>query len=62
LAWLLGIVQIVLPSKRHHPVGKETDETAHFERFNTLRQSCAHLVRKALCFGKDVFLRQFRIR
>jgi insertion element IS1 protein InsB len=24
----------VLPSKRHRPVGKQTGETAHIERFN----------------------------
>jgi insertion element IS1 protein InsB len=55
--------QVVLPSKRHHPVGKETGETAHIERFNnTLRQRCANLVRKALSFSKNVFLHQFRIR
>jgi insertion element IS1 protein InsB len=55
--------QVVLPSKRHHPVGKETGETAHIERNNnTLRQRCANLVRKALSFSKNVFLHQFRIR
>src|SRR5438067_13505311 len=44
----------VLPSKRHRPVGKETGETAHIERFtNTLRQHCANLVRRTLSFSKD---------
>jgi IS1 family transposase len=53
----------VLPSKRHHPVGKETGETAHIERFNnTLRQRCANLVRKTLSFSKDEGLHQTRIR
>lgn len=56
-------MKVVLPSKRHHPIGKETSETAHIERFNnTLRQRCANLIRKALSFSKYVFLHQFRIR
>lgn len=55
--------QAVLPSKRHRPVGKETGETAHIERFNnTLRPRCANLVRKTLSFSKNVLLHQFRIR
>jgi len=45
----LAAYQAVLPSKRHRPVGKQTGETAHIERFNnTLRQRCANLVRKTL--------------
>jgi len=53
----------VLPSKRHRPVGKETGETAHVERFNnTLRQRCANLVRKTLSFSKDADWHQARIR
>jgi IS1 family transposase len=54
---------IVLPSKRHRPVGKETGETAHIERFNnTLRQRCANLVRKTLSFSKDACWHERRIR
>jgi insertion element IS1 protein InsB len=53
----------VLPSKRHRPVGKETGETAHIERFNnTLRQRCANLVRKTLSFSKDIWWHEVRIR
>jgi insertion element IS1 protein InsB len=53
----------VLPSKRHRPVGKETGETAHVERFNnTLRQRCANLVRKTLSFSKDDSSHELRIR
>jgi len=53
----------VLPSKRHHPVRKESGETSHIERFNnTLRQRCANLVRKTLSFSKDENLHQIRIR
>jgi insertion element IS1 protein InsB len=45
----------ILPSKRHRPVGKESGETNHIERFNnTLRQRCSRLVRKALSFSKKL--------
>lgn len=55
--------QGVLPSTRHHPVGKETGETAHIERLNnTLRQRCANFVRKTLSFSKDERLHQIRVR
>ena len=54
---------LVLPSKRHRPVGKETGETAHVERFNnTLRQRCANLVRKTLSFSKHDWWHEARIR
>lgn len=54
---------LVLPSKRHRAVGKETGETAHIERFNnTLRQRCANLVRKTLSFSKDTAWHERRIR
>ena len=44
----------VLPSGQHHPVGKETGETAHVERWNnTLRQRLARYVRKTLSFSKS---------
>ena len=55
--------QTVLPSKRHHAVGKETGETAHVERFNnTLRQRCSNLVRKTLSFSKRVDRHVMRVR
>lgn len=54
---------VVLPSKRHHAVGKETGETAHVERLNnTLRQRCSNLVRKTLSFSKRVDRHVMRIR
>jgi insertion element IS1 protein InsB len=54
---------LILPSKRHRAVGKETGETAHIERFNnTLRQRCANLVRKTLSFSKDEHWHEVRIR
>ena len=53
----------VLPTKRHRPVGKETGETAHIERFNnTLRQRCANLVRKTRSFSKHTWWHEVRIR
>ena len=37
----------------HQPVGKETGETAHVERWdNTLRQRLGRFVRKSLAFSK----------
>ena len=43
--------QAVTPSEQHRPVGKETGETAHIERWNnTLRQQLARFVRKTLSF------------
>ena len=43
----------VVPKGQHQPVGKETGETAHIERFwLTLRQRCARFVRKTLSFSK----------
>lgn len=53
----------VLPSKRHRPVPKDSGETSHIERLNnTLRQWCAHLVRKTLSFSKSEILHKTRIR
>lgn len=47
----------VVPFGQHIPVGKETGETAHIERFNnTLRQRLARLVRKTLSFSKSLLL------
>lgn len=45
----------VLPAKRHRPVGKESGQTNHIERFNnTLRQRCSRLVRETLSFSKKL--------
>lgn len=45
--------QAVIPGEQHYPVGKETGETAHVERWNnTLRQHLARFVRKTLAFSK----------
>ena len=41
----------VIPSEQHRPVGKETGETAHIERWNnTLRKQLARFVRKTVVF------------
>ena len=57
--------QAVTPSEQHRPVGKETGETAHSERWNnTLRQQLARFVRKTLSFPNcikmhEIFLKLF---
>ena len=46
---------MILPTKRHRAVGKETGKTNHIERFNcTLRQRISRLVRKTLSFSKKL--------
>jgi insertion element IS1 protein InsB len=46
--------QAVLPKRTHHPVGKETGQTAHQERwYLTLRQRLSRFIRKTLSFSKS---------
>jgi insertion element IS1 protein InsB len=46
--------QAVLPKRTHYPVGKETGQTSHQERwYNTLRQRVGRFVRKTLSFSKS---------
>lgn len=46
--------QAVLPKRAHHPVGKETGQTAHQERwYLTLRQRVSRFIRKTLSFSKS---------
>ena len=46
--------QNVIPSEQHIPVGKDTGETNHMERwYCTLRQRQARYVRKTLSFSKS---------
>jgi insertion element IS1 protein InsB len=53
----------VIPVTKHRPVGKETGETAHIERFNnTLRQRLARFVRKTLSFSKSQLMHLFCLR
>ena len=53
----------VIPDEHHAPVGKETGETAHIERFNnTLRQRLARFVRKTLSFSKSDEMHEICLR
>jgi len=45
----------IFPRKRHQPVGKDSGETNHIERFNnTWRQRVSRSVRKTLSFSKKL--------
>ena len=49
----------VIPEEQHFPVGKETGETAHVERWNnTLRQRLARFVRMTLSFSRSVVMHE----
>ncbi|WP_133513375.1 IS1 family transposase, partial [Candidatus Thiosymbion oneisti] len=51
--------QAVIPDDQHHPIGKETGETAHVERWNnTLRQHLARFVHKTLSFSKCIIMHE----
>ncbi len=53
----------IIPDEQHQPVGKETGETAHIERFNnTLRQRLARFVRKTLSFSKSDEMHELCLR
>ena len=55
--------QAVIPNKQHYPVGKETGETAHVERWNhTLRQHVARFVRKTLSFPKCLIMHEICLK
>lgn len=60
--------QLVFPTETHECVGKGSGQTNHMERwYNTLRQSNARFVRKALSFSKsdtmhEIVTRLFIIR
>ena len=60
-----GAYQAVIPSDQQRLVGKETEETAHIERWNnTLRQQLARFVCKTLSFSRcikihEIFLKLF---
>ena len=46
--------RLIIPAKQHTPVGKQSGETAHIERWNnTLRQRLGRFVRKTLSFSKS---------
>src|SRR6266699_401737 len=49
--------QAVIPEEQQTAVGKETDETAHVERWNnTLRQRLSRFVRETLSFSKSLLM------
>src|SRR6266498_399117 len=55
--------QAVIPVTKHRPVGKETGQTAHIERFNnTLRQRLARFVRKTLSFSKSKMMHEICLK
>jgi insertion element IS1 protein InsB len=55
--------QAVIPKEQHQPVGKETGETAHVERWNnTLRQRLARFVRCTLSFSKSLEMHDLCLR
>jgi IS1 family transposase len=49
-----SVYKNIIPEDQHYPVGKETGETAHVERWNnTLRQRLGRFVRETLSFSKS---------
>ena len=55
--------QAVTPSEQHRPVGKETGETAHIERWNnTLRQQLACFVCKTLSFPNCIKMHEICLK
>ncbi len=55
--------QLVIPSEQHTPVGKQSGETAHIERWNnTLRQRLGRFVRKTLSFSKSEAMHEICLR
>ena len=55
--------RLVIPSEQHTPVGKQSGETAHIERWNlTLRQRLGRFVRKTLSFSKSEVMHEMCLR
>jgi insertion element IS1 protein InsB len=53
----------IIPEDQHYPVGKETGETAHVERWNnTLRQRLGRFVRETLSFSKSDAMHEICLR
>ena len=58
-----SVYQAVIPSEQQRPVGKETRETAHIERWNnTLRKQLARFVRKTFSFPKCIKMHEIRLK
>jgi IS1 family transposase len=52
-----GVYKNIIPEDQPYPVGKETGETAHVERWNnTLRQRLSRFVRQTLSFSKSTLM------
>jgi insertion element IS1 protein InsB len=57
------VYQAVIPDQQRQPVGKETGETAHVERWNTtLRQRLGRFVRTTLSFSKSDLMYEIALR
>ena len=55
--------RLVIPAEQHTPVGKQSGETAHIERWNnTLRQRLGRFVRKTLSFSKSEAMHEMCLR
>jgi len=55
--------QAVIPSEQQRPVGKETGEAAHIERWNnTLRKQLVRFLRKTLSFSKCVKMHEICLK
>lgn len=55
--------RLVIPAAQHTPVGKQSGETAHVERWNnTLRQRLGRFVRKTLSFSKSEAMHEMCLR
>ena len=53
----------VIPAELHKPVGKQTGQTAHIERWNnTLRQHLSRFVRKTLSFSKSMLMHEVSLK
>ena len=53
----------VIPGEQQRPVGKETGEAVHIERWNnTLRQQLARFLRKTLSFSKCIKMHEICLK
>ena len=58
-----SVYKNIIPEDQHYPVGKETGETAHVERWNnTLRQRLGRFVREPLAFSKSDAMHEICLR
>ncbi len=58
-----GVYKSIIPQDQHYPVGKQTGETAHVERWNnTLRQRLGRFVRETLSFSKSGIMHEICLR